>query len=62
MVSWWFTVVLLAAVLALSLYLLKIYPSKDTPWFAYLSVFVALFLSFCIIMLIPYDVYLVYLI
>jgi len=52
-------VFLLPVTLLFTVYLLLYYASKRTPIYAYCLVFVTLLLTFGIVTLIPYDVYLV---
>lgn len=52
-------VFLLPVTLLFTAYLLLYYASKRTPCYAYCLVFVTLLLTFGIVTLIPYDVYLV---
>jgi hypothetical protein len=52
-------VLLLIGVLGLTVYILLTYPSKSTPIYAYVFVSISLLFSLGIVMLLPYDVYLV---
>ena len=54
-----FNITALVCVFVLTVALLLYYPAKDTRWYVYWWVFVSWFLAFWIIVLIPFDVYLV---
>jgi hypothetical protein len=53
----WIALILLIIVFLFTVYLVRTYAIKSTPWHVYIFVFIGWFLAFSIVILVPYDVY-----
>lgn len=53
----WFTILILGIVFLFTVYLLCHYPSRNTPIFVYLLVFIGWSTSFGIVAILPYDIF-----
>ena len=53
----WFAILLVIISFGIIVQMLRKFPSKETPSYVYLMVFIGWFLPFVTIVLVPYDVY-----